>query len=351
MNMVTRRTFVGGMAGGLSLMAGTRRVSARSKTLHVIGYTDIRDVISKVWIAPFEKATGVKVQFSPAAGMELVGKVRAEQGSPQYSVMLTDDWAINYARRFGLVQPLPRDKMPALAEVDPSLQIEDGNGVAILINLTGLGFNTSIKPPASWADIWKSEFKRSVLVPPSGLSTSIMLLIIATSLKTGQPFEKAQYDLGPGFEYLKELKPNILTIYSNTNAGLNLLVQGEGKLAAPFYAKNIFRHTDSGATVGLVVPKEGGFAALNGAALVRGAPEPDLGAQFINFGLTAEVQQALAKGCIAGSVNKTVELPAEMADRAPINADARKNLHVVDWASINDRRSELLDRWNREIAS
>jgi len=350
MNRISRRTFVGGAAGGL-LLSGSRRAFAQAKTLHVIGYTDIRDVITKVWITPFEKATGVKVQYAPSAGMELVGKVRAEQNNPQYSVILTDDWAINYARRFNLVQPLPRDKMPALAEVDSAYQLEDGHGVAILINLTGLGYNKTIKPPGSWADIWKPEYKRSVLVPPSGLSTSIMLLVVATSLKTGLPFEKAQYDLGPGFEYLKELKPNIVTIYSNTNNGLNLLVQGEGKLAAPFYAKNIFRHADSGAPVGLTVPKEGGFAALNGAALVRNAPEADLGAQFINFGLTAEVQKALAEGCIAGSANRTVQLPASMADRAPVNAEALGKLHRVDWASINDRRSELLDRWNREIAS
>lgn len=339
-----------GAAGGLSLMAGARRADAQAKTLHVIGYTDIRDVITKVWITPFEKATGAKVQFYPSAGMELVGKLRAEQNKPAYSVMLADDWVIDLARRFDLMQPLPRDKMPALAEVAPKFQF-DGNGVAILANLTGLGYNTMIKPPASWADLWKPEFKRSILIPPSNFATSIMLLIMAASIKTGLPIDKVQSDLGPGFEYLKELKPNFLTIYANTSIALNLLVQGEAKLAAPFYGKNIFRHADSGAKINMTVPKEGGFAGLNGAGLVKNGPELELGAQFINFGLTAEVQKALAEGCIAGSVNRTVELPASMADRAPINDAALGKLHSVDWTSINDRRSELLDRWNREIAS
>ena len=351
MSQVSRRTFMAGAAGGLSLVAGARHATAETKTLHVIGYTDIRDVIMKVWVAPFEKATGVKVQFYPAGGMDLVGKLRAEQNKPVYSVMLTDDWLINHARRFDLVHPLPKDKMPALSEVTPKFQFEDGNGVAILVNLTGLGYNTTIKPPGSWADLWKPEFKRSILIPPSSFATSIMLLIIAASLKTGQPFEKVQYDLGPGFEYLKELKPNFLTIYSNTSIALNLLVQGEAKLAAPFYGKNIFRHADGGAKINMTVPKEGGFAGLNGAALVKNGPELDLGAQFINFGLTAEVQKALAEGCIAGSVNRNVQLPASMADRAPINEAALSKLHSVDWKFINDRRSELLDRWNREIAS
>lgn len=351
MSLVSRRTFVAGAAGGVSLIAGLRRAGAASKTLNVIGYTDIRDVITKVWIAPFEKATGAKVQYYPSAGMDLVGKLRAEQNKPAYSVMLADDWVINYARRFDLVQPLPRDKMPALSEVMPRFQLEDGNGVAILVNLTGLGYNTIIKPPESWADLWKPEFKRSILVPPSNFATSIMLLVIAASLKTGQPFEKVQHDLAPGFEYLSELKPNILTIYSNTSVALNLLVQGEAKLAAPFYGKNIFRHADGGAKINMTVPKEGGFASLNGAALIKNGPEPDLAAQFLNFGLTAEVQKALAEGCIAGSVNRTVQLPTAMADRAPINEDALGKLHSVDWTLINDRRSELLDRWNREIAS
>jgi putative spermidine/putrescine transport system substrate-binding protein len=339
------------MAGGLGAMVATRGALAQNKVLHVIGYTDIRDVIAKVWVAPFEKATGVKVQFFPAGGTELVGKVRAEQSKPTYSVMLTDDWLINYARRFDLVQPLPKDKMPALADVDPSLQFEDGNGVAILVLLTGLAFNSSIKPPASWSDLWRPEFKRSILIPPSSFATSSMLLTMAASIKSGKPIEKAQYDLDPGYEYLKELKPNFLTIYSNTSIALNLLVQGEAKAAAPFYAKNVFRHADAGAKISLTVPKEGGFVGLNGAALIKNAPEPELGAQFINFGLTAEVQRALAEGCIAGSVNRRVELPASMADRAPINQEAIRKLHKLDWVSFNDRRSDLLDRWNREIAS
>jgi putative spermidine/putrescine transport system substrate-binding protein len=351
MTKLTRRRALGGIAGSVGFAMYSGRAVAQQKVLHVTGYTDIQDVIRRVWITPFEREYGVKVQFAPSAGMELVGKVRAEQRNPQYSVMLTDDWAVNFAKRFDLVQPLPRADMPALADVNPSFQFEDGHGVAILVNLTGLGFNTNIAPPRSWADIWKPEYRRSILVPTSNISTSLMLLIIAASIKTGLPIERAQYDLSPGFEHLKALKPNILTIYSNTNNGLSLLVQGEGKLAAPFYAKNVFRHADSGAPINLTIPVEGGFAALNGAALVKNAPEPELGAKFINFGLTEEVQKALAEGCIAGSVNKKVRLPESMAQRAPITEEAIKKLHRVDWNSINDRRSELIDRWNRDIAN
>ncbi len=351
MKRISRRKFVAGMAGSLGAMVAAPALSqGQGKVLHVIGYTDIRDVIAKVWIAPFEKATGAKVQFVPGAGMELVGKIRAEQAKPTYSVMLADDWVVEQAGRFNLVQPLPKDKMPALADVDPALQFKDGSGVAILVLLTGLAFNTSIKAPASWADLWRPEFKRSILIPPSNFATHSMLLTMAASIKSGLPVEKAQYDLTPGFEYLKELKPNFLTIYSNTNIALNLLVQGEAKAAAPFYAKNVFRHADAGAKINLTVPKEGGFVGLNGAALIRNAPEADLGAEFIDFGLTPEVQRALAEGCIAGSVNRRVELPASMADRAPINQDAIRKLHKLDWGSFNDRRSDLLDRWNREIA-
>lgn len=347
----TRREFLS-LVGGTATFAamGGLAHAQKSKALYVCGYADIQDVIREVWIAPFEKAHGVTVQYTPIAGMELLGKVRAEQANPQHSVMLTDDWAINYAKRFDLVAPLPAADMPSLADVNPSFHLEDGYGVAVLVNMAAIGFNTAVAAPGSWADLWKPDFKRKILVPTINISTSIMLLTVASSLATGKPIAEAQMDLNPGFDYLKQLKPNILNIYSSTANAISLLAQGEALLAAPFFAKNVFRHADKGAPISLTVPKEGAFAGINGAALIKNSPQPDLAAKFIDFGLTADVQSALAQGAIGGSVNRNVKLPEEMASRAPITESQLNSLHRLDWHHFNDQREAVIERWNREIA-
>src|SRR3546814_16418896 len=74
----TRRGFMG-LMGSSAAFAITGVASAQPKPLYVCGYADIQDVIRDVWIKPFESTYQVKVQYTPTAGMELLGKVRAEQ--------------------------------------------------------------------------------------------------------------------------------------------------------------------------------------------------------------------------------------------------------------------------------
>lgn len=337
-------------AGTVAMAIGARRARAQRKELYIGIYDDISDVLKRVWVEPFEKEHGVKINLSAGSSLDKLAKMRAEASNPRHSVMMMDDAVINQARRLGLTEPLTEARLPALAEVYPQYILEDRHGVGIAIHYVSIAYNKSIAPPTSWAELWDPRLKRQVLIPSINLTNGIMMLIMAAALGSGKPVREAQYQIDAGFERIKVLKPNLINMFDNTASALNLLVQGEAKIAAPFYGKNINRFTLTGAPVAIALPKEGSFAGINGACLVKNGPEPELSAAFLNFGLTAKVQAALATEAISGPVNSKVTMPEQMLAMVPSRPQDIESMNFLDWNFINEHRSAWTERWNQQIA-
>lgn len=337
-------------AGAAAATLGSPGVRAATKELYIGIYDDISDVLKRVWIEPFEKEHNVKIHTSAGSSLDKLAKMRAEASRPRHSVMMMDDAVINQARLLGLTEPLDKSVMPSLSEVYPQYLLEDGNGVAIAVHYVSIAYNTSIKAPSSWRDMWGDNLQRKVLIPSINLTNGIMMLIMASALKSGKPAKEAQYDVGPGFEQIKALKPNVLDMFSNTASAVRLLVQGEAKIAAPFYGKNINRFALEGAPVGMSLPKEGPFAGVNAAVLVKNAPEPELSARFLNFGLSADVQSKLATAAVSGPVNSKAKIPDNLRPLVPFQPQDIEKMNFLDWGFINKHRPAWTERWNKEIA-
>ena len=103
---------------------------------------------------------------------------------------------------------------------------------------------------------------------------------------------EAQKDVDAGFKKLVTLKPNLLTAYTQMPQAYNLLEQGEGFMISSAISQVALERKQSGAPVDIAVPKEGIFAMPSGVALVKGAPQPELAAGFINEMIGPEVQVA-----------------------------------------------------------
>jgi len=82
--------------------------------------------------------------------------------------MFVDDLGIEIAKREGLIDPLPKDKMPNLEKVYPRFIYNDGYGVALMISSAGIFYNTkTAKPLESYADMWDAKFAKKIsLVTP-----------------------------------------------------------------------------------------------------------------------------------------------------------------------------------------
>jgi putative spermidine/putrescine transport system substrate-binding protein len=90
---------------------------------------------------------------------------------------------------------------------------------------------------------------------------------------------------------------------------------------------------------------------LNCATIVKGAPEPELSAKFLNFGLSAEVQSALAEHVASGPVNKNAVLPARLKGIIPSTPEEFDAIHKSTWPFFLEHRAEWTDRWNKLMAS
>ncbi len=48
-------------------------------------------------------------------------------------------------------------------------------------------------------------------------------------------------------------------------------------------------------------------------------------------------------------VVKNVTIPEDMKQEIPIGGDKIKKIWLWDWDAINDKKEEIVNRWNREI--
>ena len=174
---------------------------------------------------------------------------------------------------------------------------------------------------------------------------SIYMLIATASLVTGKPFTESQYQLDAAWAKLAEIKPNILTIFENT-ATVMMVAQGQADVGAIEYSKDIYPYTVSGAPLDMLFPKEGTFAGINCLSFVKGGPEPELAAAFINRMLDPAVQQGLAEATLTApsisglnfkpDVGKFMAYPEAKMDEM--------RLFAANWAYINPKRPALLQK-------
>ena len=85
--------------------------------------------------------------------------------------------------------------------------------------------------------------------------------------------------------------------------------------------------------------------------MVEGAPHPDLAHKFIDFTLSPESQQQIAKTMLLGPVNKTVKLEPAVAEKVPYGAEEVEKLEHLDISAINKNLQALTARWTAMVGS
>jgi putative spermidine/putrescine transport system substrate-binding protein len=169
---------------------------------------------------------------------------------------------------------------------------------------------------------------------------------------TGKPLKEAQYLTDAGWDKIADLKPNILTIYE-APATVMMVAQGQADVGGIEYSKNIYPYTVAGAPIDMVFPKEGTFAGINCLSFVKGAPEPELGAAFINRMLEPSVQQGLAEATLTAPSISGLNLKPDAAKYAayPESKMDDMGLFACDWAYVNPRRPAWLEKYNQIFGS
>jgi putative spermidine/putrescine transport system substrate-binding protein len=307
------------------------------------------DFIKKNVIPKFEADFGCKVLAEEGFTLANVSKLRATKSNPKYTVMFVDDLAIPICKNEDLISPLPKDKMQNLAKLYPKFLYEGGYGTGLGVSLGGMFYNTGVKAPQSFAELWDPRYKGKIKLNSPKNTPSMFFLVAAAAVVTGKPFGQAQYEVDKAWNKIAEIKPNVQNVFESGIQAALEIAQGQAEVGGIEYSKYIYPYTAKGAPVDMAFMKEGSFAGTNCQVLVKGGPNQDIGIAFMNRMLDPQVQKPLAEFALIAPPVAGIEFSKDTLKWIAY-PEARMDelgLFTPDWGFINERRSAWTEKMNQ----
>jgi putative spermidine/putrescine transport system substrate-binding protein len=320
---------------------------AQDKLLYVGSYGGSYETIMRQQvIPPFEKATGVHVEYVSGNSNETLAKIQAQKGHEDLDLAIIDDGPMYQAKALGLCAKLKAG--PNYADIYDLAKMGD-DAVATGVVATGLAYDAGAfqkagwQPPTSWADLADKKYEGKVAIPGIDNTYGLVALIMYAKQNGGSADQ-----IDPGFAYLaKQIAPNVRAFESSPGRMSELFQSGEVSLAI-WGSGRVNALADTGFPIKFVYPKEGAAALLIAACVVNGAPHEAAAQQFLDYLLSPDVQKIIATAG-NGPVNKKVQLAPDLAARLPYGPEEVSKLVAFDWSKINPKRDDWSKRWNREI--
>jgi len=185
-------------------------------------------------------------------------------------------------------------------------------------------------PPNSLASLWDQRYRGKVLA----YDASSHNYSVARLLQGGAPFQIADQDFPAVSAKLIELRRNVLTFYSLPEESASLFREHKIALLYANYGRQQLKLLqNAGADVGYVIPKDGALAWLDCWAISRGAKNPQLAQDWINFTLEPRISKELSRR--QGLAN-TLEAPEESS-----------NLDKIIWLEPVEDAARRANLWTR----
>ena len=292
----------------------------------------------------YARTTGVKVNMSLRGSGEALAQLIAERENPKTDLWFggTGDPHLQAAEQ-GLTLEY---KSPLLAQLHPwaRKQAEESKfrTVGIYLGPLGFGYNTELlarkkaKPPASWADLLKPEFKGEVQMSnPASSGTAYTAMATLVQLM-GE--DKA-------FDYMKALHKNVSTYTRSGVAPAKAAARGETMLSVSF-VHDVVAEAVSGFPVGALTPSEGTGAEIGSMSIVKNGRNVEAARKFYDWALTPAAQQF-------GAASKSYQLPSNMATPIDSHVPDVKKIKLInyDYAKYGAtaERKRLIARWEKEV--
>ena len=236
--------------------------------------------LAKALVAGFTEKTGIKANLFQATTGKVMARLEAESANPVADVVVSASWgtATDFAEK-GLL--LSYDS-PNAANVPDFLKIDGATaqGVAGLI----IAWNTKsgTPKPADWSDLAKPEYKDLVTLPDPAASGGTYTLVEA-------------FTANGMTDVLQGLKDNGAIVAGANKAALNPVLQGAK--AAVFAGVDYITMgaAAKGESVEAIFPTSGTVVAPRPIMILKSSKQQEEAKQFIDYVLSEEGQQAVAK--------------------------------------------------------
>ncbi|MEY8745938.1 ABC transporter substrate-binding protein [Paenibacillus tundrae] len=254
------------------------------KTIFLYG-NDFVDIVAP----EFEKQTGYKMEAVHYGGGEALAKIEAEQGNPQWDVVMMDGHGSirNLADRGFLMTDWTPENINNLSDYGASLVPEDHAYTPITIHASAvIAYNTNRLTKEQAPNTWEGFFNYEGTAGQADPAVAAPAYPLVSSLfyHWGIPDAEQKYE---------QMMKKGLRVYPKNGPLGSALVSGEIDIAA-LQESNAYDLKHSGEPVELIWPEEGAPGSLRVAAISKHTKNPAASKAFIEFMLQPETQHMLA---------------------------------------------------------
>ena len=168
---------------------------------------------------------------------------------------------------------------------------------------------SGLPAPTCLEDLTKPEYAKKIIIMDSKTST----------LGVGyEEWVRAVYKEN-ATKFFKKIYPSILTVAPGWSIGYGMFTDGEAPLCFSYTTSPAY-HVEygEGDRFQALIFTDGHVMQVEGAGIVKGAPNPDGAKKFMDFLISDEAQNLIPLTQWMFTANKNVELPASYAAAAPV---------------------------------
>ncbi|MCF3935704.1 polyamine ABC transporter substrate-binding protein [Acuticoccus sp. M5D2P5] len=299
-------------------------------------------------IEPFEAANpDIKVRIATGLTMQTVAMMRAQKDDVNIDVIMMDEIGAAQANAEGLYEPLSVEAVPNLEKLYPQFRVEGDPYTKFMYVSQALVYDTDIvtEEPTSWKAMWDEDYVGRIAVPDITTSHGAFFLLTAADMNGG-----SVENIDPGFALISELKPSILTFWTQHAQLAQLFSQGEVVMSS-WTTDRAQAQIDAGAPLAWTIPEESAYIIDSTIGIAKGTKHLEAAQKYINFVLGEEAQAKNAEFTYLAPVNKDVVLEEDVAAKLPVGEGVLDSLKQADWDYVTTVRPEWTHRWTREITS
>ena len=285
----------------------------------------------------FEAASGYTLTFIDCGdGVQVLSRALLEKDSVQADVILgLDNIIAPQALQSGILESYKPKDVEKIISSDVALQLGQGwfltpydySHFAMIYDT-----QSDVPCPKSLEDLTDKVYEKKIILMDPRTSTPGLGFVAWTLAVFGDN----------ALDYWKSLKPNILTMAPGWSSGYGLFKQGEAPLVIS-YTTSPASHVEYDNTDRYIAPvfEEGHVMQVEGAGLLKGAPNKKGAQVFLDFLIGEEAQSVLPLTQWMNPVNKNVQLPESYKKAAPV---PEKTLFVVPDAAtqLSEKVMKLL---------
>ena len=285
-------------------LAGAFPAAAQDKVLHIYNWSDY---IADDTLEKFTEATGIRVVYDVYDSNEVL-EAKLMAGRTGYDIVVPTAGFLERQLAASLYQPLDKDKLPNLANMDPDIMgnaaahdPDNAHSVVYMWGTTGIGYNEMMVRERlgdeyeidSWSLVFDPEVAAKVAdCGVAFLDAKTEMLPAALNYLGLDPNSHDKAELEKAADLLKAVRPHVR--YFHSSQYINDLANGDicvavGWSGDVFQASDRASEAENGVEITYFIPNEGAYQWFDMLAIPVDAPNPDAAHAFINFVMDPQI--------------------------------------------------------------